>query len=278
MTGRARRPTAVRVRDSREGRSRRWRPGPSPARAAALLAIIACVLGLYGLTTAPALAITRIEVSPLTWTDHDELVRWLRLDPGVNAFQLSTDHFAAWLEEIPSVADARVEVRLPDTLAVTVTEREPILAWRVADVTFLVDRDGMLFALGAKVGGSVATLPTIVDDRAASKAILGIGTRLNATDLDAATRLASLKPADIGTRADALTVRISDADGFVITTTPASWTAVFGPYSPVLRTPQLIPGQVRLLRSMLFGQETRLLRIVLADETHGTVVPLPSGG
>ena len=280
MTGRARRPAAVRVRDARDarsGRSPRWRFGPSPARAAALLAMIASLLALYGLTTAPALAVTRIEVSPLTWTDHDELVRWLRLDPGINAFQLPTDHLAERLEEIPTVADARVEVRLPDTLAVTVTERQPILAWRVGDVTFLVDREGMLFALASNVGGSVAGLPTILDGRSGSTAILGIGTRIDPTDLDVATRLASLKPDDVGSGADGLVVRISDADGFVVTTTPASWTAVFGPYSPVLRSPELIPGQVRLLRSMLFGKETRLLRITLADETHGTVVPLASG-
>ena len=215
-------------------------------------------------------------VSPLSWTSHDELVRWLRVDPGINAFQLSTGHLAERLEQLPSVATARVEVRLPDTLAVTVTERQPILAWKVGDVTFLVDREGMLFALASQAGGSIATLPTISDGRAASKATLAIGTRLDPTDLDAATRLASLKPDDVGTRADGLSVRISDADGFVVTTTPASWTAVFGPYSPVLRSPELIPGQVRLLRSILFGQETRVARIVLADETHGTVVPLPS--
>lgn len=277
MTGRARRPAAVRSRRSGDGGTTRWRFGPSPARAAALLAIIACSLGLYGLATAPALAVTRIEVSPLSWTDHDELVRWLRLDPGINAFQLSTDDLAERLEELPSVAGASIEVRLPDTLTVTVTEREPILAWRVGEVTFLVDREGMLFALASKAGAGVATLPTIVDGRDASKAILGIGTRIDPTDLDAATRLASLKPDDVGTGAEALTVRITDSDGFVITTTPASWTAVFGPYSPVLRSPALIPGQVRLLRSMLFGQESRLLRIVLADETHGTVVPRASG-
>lgn len=277
MSARPRRVADVRLRRSGDGGAARWRFGPSPARAAALLAIVACILGLYGLTTVPALAITRIEVSPLSWTDHDELVRWLRVDPGLNAFQLSTDHLAERLEEIPSVAAARVEVRLPDTLTVAVTEREPILAWRVGDVTFLVDREGMLFALASNAGGSAATLPTIVDGRGASKVILGIGTRIDPTDLDAATRLASLRPDDVGTGADGLTVRITDADGFVVTTTPASWTAVFGPYSPVLRSPEMIPGQVRLLRSMLFGQETRLGRIVLADETHGTVVPLPSG-
>ncbi|HEY2916538.1 MAG TPA: hypothetical protein VGI98_04910, partial [Candidatus Limnocylindrales bacterium] len=106
-----------------------------------------------------------------------------------------------------------------------------------------------------------------------STATLFIGARLDPTDLDAATRLASLTPDDVGTRATGLVVRVNDADGYSLTTTPASWTAIFGPYTPVLRTPDLIPGQVRLLRSILFGQEDKLVRIVLADATHGTVVP-----
>ena len=278
MSDRTRRPAAVRSRRSIAGSAPGWRFGPSPARAAALLAIVACVLGLYGLTTVSGLAIERIEVSPLSWTNHDDLVQRLAVEPGINAFELSTDHLAERLEQIPSVAAVRIEVRLPDTLAVTVTEREPILAWRVGDATFVVDREGMLFALAGQAPANGLPLPTIVDVRGASRLILGIGSRLDPTDLDAATRLASLKPDDVGTRADRLVVRITDADGWVVTTTPASWIAVFGPYSPALRSPELIPGQVRLLRSMLFGQEARIARVVLADETHGTVVPLPSGG
>ena len=248
--------------------------GPSPVRAAALLGVLASVLALYGLTSAPAVVIQRVDVSPLAWTDHDELVRWLGVDPGVNAFALETSHLAARLEELPTVASADVSVGLPGTLRVTVTERQPILAWRVRDVTFLVDRTGILFALAGKGTGSAAAIPTIVDTRGSSPAILSIGTSLDPTDLDAATRLASLTPDDVGSRAKSLAIRVTDADGFVLTTAPGSWTAVFGPYSPVLRTPDLIPGQVRLLRSILFGQEDRLARIVLADATHGTIVPL----
>jgi cell division septal protein FtsQ len=254
----------------------RWRFGPSPTRAAALLAIVACLLGLYGATTSSALAIQRIDISPLAWTNHDDVVRWLGVDPGVNAFRLATGDLAARVEELPAVASAEVEVSLPGTLRVTVTERTPILAWRIGDVTFLVDRDGVLFALAGKAVGSAAALPTVVDSRGASRAILGIGARLDPTDLDAATRIASLRPDDVGSRATALAVRITDADGFVVTTSPASWSAVFGPYSPVLRSPELVPGQVRLLRSILFGRETQLARIVLADDRNATVVPLPS--
>ena len=70
-------------------------------------------------------------------------------------------------------------------------------------------------------------------------------------DLDAATRLASLVPADVGSGAEQLIVWVTDENGFIVRARPASWTAVFGYYTASLRTPELIPGQVRLLRSLL---------------------------
>ena len=64
---------------------------------------------------------------------------------------------------------------------------------------------------------------------------------------------------------------LDDQDGWTIR--PAvghSWTAVFGFYSATLRPPDLVPEQTRLLRGLLAGREATLLRIVLADGSHGT--------
>jgi hypothetical protein len=52
--------------------------------------------------------------------------------------------------------------------------------------------------------------------------------------------------------------------------------AVFGFYTPSLRSPEMVPGQVRLLRSLLSDREDALARVVLASETDGTYVALPS--
>jgi len=59
-------------------------------------------------------------------------------------------------------------------------------------------------------------------------------------------------------------------------TRPASWAAVFGFYTPTLRTPDLIPGQVRLLRSLLAGQEDAIQRVILSDDRSGTILPRPT--
>jgi hypothetical protein len=74
---------------------------------------------------------------------------------------------------------------------------------------------------------------------------------------------------------------VTDENGYVLNTKPTGWSAVFGFYTPSLRTTELIPGQVRLLRSLLEGREPQVDRVILASDTDGTYVarstPKPSG-
>jgi hypothetical protein len=120
-----------------------------------------------------------------------------------------------------------------------------------------------------------AALPTVVDDRARSAA-LGVGVRLDAVDVDAATRLASLNPTQIGSSAGKLAVVVTDDHGFELRAQPEGWTAIFGFYTPTLRKTEIIPGQVRLLSRLLEGRESEIASIVLADEHDGTYIPRPS--
>ena len=66
---------------------------------------------------------------------------------------------------------------------------------------------------------------------------------------------------------------VTDDNGFVLQARPNGWSAIFGFYTPTLRTTALIPGQVRLLRSLLDGREATVERVILASETDGTYVP-----
>jgi hypothetical protein len=113
-------------------------------------------------------------------------------------------------------------------------------------------------------------------DKRSTGASLRIGDRLGPVELDAARRLGSLEPSDVGSSAKALTVTVDDANGFVVRSAGGRWAAVFGFYTPTIRAPTLVPGQVRLLRSLLAGREGEVARIVLASETDGTYVPRPS--
>lgn len=52
------------------------------------------------------------------------------------------------LEQIPWVRQARVERRLPDTIAVTIVEREPMALWQNDRQMRLIDADGIVLTAG----------------------------------------------------------------------------------------------------------------------------------
>jgi cell division septal protein FtsQ len=245
-------------------------------RAAGLLGMLATGF-LFTLVTGPtAFGLTRTDLPTLTWTDPAAVTAALGLTDGTNVFRLDTRPLEAVLRTLPTVASADVTVGLPDAnVVVRIVERQPVLAWEVGDTRFLADADGLIFTsvdAGARLQSGVA----VVDDRRTQAgAALAIGGHLDAVDADVATRLGSLTAADVGSTATRLRITITDADGFVISA-PTGWSAVFGFYSPATRSTDMIPGQVRLLRSLLAGREGTLARIILASQTDGTYLPRPT--
>jgi hypothetical protein len=242
-------------------------------RAAALLGMLASGFLLSFVTGPSAFALTRTDLPTLTWTNSDAIRAALAVPDGSNVFRLDTAPLEAALEALPAIAAADVSVRLPDAaVVVTVQERQPVLAWQVGQTRYIADREGTVFAIldeKAPLPGGVG----VVDDRRTGGVLpLAIGSKLDAVELDVATRLGSLTPGDVGSNATGLRVAITDLDGFVVTTA-GGWTAVFGLYSPATRSTEMIPGQVRLLRSLLAGREASLSRIILASATDGTYVP-----
>ena len=259
----------------RSPRVRRASTRLTPIRAAALLGMLVSAGAIYGLSSSSVFGLREVSVGTLRFIDPARLRDSVGVAADTNLFALATDEVAGRLRALPAVAAANVEVRLPDTLSVTVREREPILVWVAGTNRFLVDRDGVLFATATEATPVVGGVPAMTDTRVAS-ATLGIGGRLDAIDLDAATRLGSLRPADVGSTAAGLVVSVTDENGFVVKATPGGWSAIFGFYTPSLRRPDLIPGQVRLLRSLLAGREATVERVILASDTSGTYIPRPS--
>ncbi len=99
-----------------------------------------------------------------------------------------------------------------------------------------------------------------------------VGDTLDPLDLDIATRLLSLAPADVGSNAARLRVVIDEHEGWTLGPAQGDgWVAIFGLYTSELRRPDLIPEQVRVLRSLLAGTgEAHIRRIRLADANGGT--------
>jgi POTRA domain, FtsQ-type len=244
---------------------RRASAGFGRTRALALLVLVLSGLAIYGASASSAFGFGRLDLSGAVLTDQAALRAALGVPPGANLFGLATDGIAQRLRGLPTVTDAMVEVALPDGIRVTLVERKPIAVWQVGGQRFLVDADRLAFA----PAGAVADLP-VVDDRRSLSSALAVGSVLDPVDFDAATRLAALHPVDVGSSAAALHVSIDDARGFALDTGPRGWTAIFGFYTPNLRQTELVPGQVRLLRSLLAGREAKIATVILADDRNGT--------
>jgi POTRA domain-containing FtsQ-type protein len=255
---------------------RRASAGLSPVRAGAILAMLVSSVAVYGVTQATTFEYADIVVDGATFTDRTAIVDALEGARGANLFTLVTRPLEDEVRKIPTVRGADVSVRLPSTVVVRIRERTAILVWRIGARRYLADSDGRVFVkLPDDPSAAPVDLP-VIDDRRAASVDLVVGATIDRVDLDAATRLGSLKPADVGSAAQSLLVFISDANGFTIRTRPASWQAVFGFYTPTLRTPELVPGQVRLLRSLLIGREPLVDKVILASETDGTYTERPT--
>lgn len=189
---------------------------------------------------------------------------------------------------LPLVATVRVIAGLPDGIQIRVREKSLLLRWQIGDRIYAVTESGELLGdvatldLVPTAAATLAAAPLLFDDRAPSP--LPAEKQLTPTELDVATRLASLTPEDLGTAATTLALRLTSDFGFVVEATGPSieWNAVFGIYSATIRPTSMIPGQVRLLRSLLAGRETSIGWVILADDQAGTytakgVRPPPPG-
>jgi cell division septal protein FtsQ len=243
----------------------------TPLRAGAILLMLLCAAGAYGVVGTGAFAFRHLKVDGEHYTSEDTVTTALAIQQGANLVRLRTDTLVAALRTIPTVRDAQVSIELPDTVRVRIDERQPILIWAAGESRFLVDRAGLLFATAAdEAAATIADLKVIHDTRTSAGGLF-VGATLDPIDLDVATRLGSLKPADLASAAADLTVTIDDTGGFVVSSGRDSWLATFGIYTPTLRPPSIVAGQVRLLRSILVERgEANLARIDLAKTTEGT--------
>jgi hypothetical protein len=194
-----------------------------------------------------------------------------------NLFRLPTAALVRELEDLPAVARVEAQATLPDALAIMVTERVPVLIWRAADQSLLVDAHGIV--ISAATAGA-EDLPHATDRRADAQPP-AIGERVDSIDLAAALRLAALTPQLIESEADGLALEIEDEHGWVLAAEPSGWQAAFGHYTPNLRPPTIIDQQVQCLRSLLADLGERELEMVFlspSEDRCGTfrVRPTPT--
>ncbi len=259
-----------RVGQPRAGRPiRRSSAGLSRTRALAALVVVLAGLAIYGVGESPVFSFrSPIDLQGARWTQPADVAALLAITDGTNLVTLRTDDLDARLAALPAVSSAEVRVVLPNTIRVNLVERQPILIWQTSTGRFLVDRTGLAFIRLADGAPIPNGLPTISDNRASSP--LAVGGSIDPVAFDAATRLGSLKPADLDSAANGLIVTVTDDQGFTLTAVPNLWKATFGFYTTSLRPTTMIPGQVQLLRSLLAGREAQVESVILADTLNGT--------
>jgi len=262
----------------RSGRGPRLNPGAAarlrPIALGALLVaafLLPPVAARANLTT-----VGQISVSGTLLLDPDAVIAAANIPIGSSLLAVNLRAAEEAVAALPLVASVRVSAGLPDGIQIRVREKSLLLRWQIGDLVYAVTESGELLGdtttlnLAPTAAAALAAAPLLYDDREGSP-LLAVG-QLTATELDVATRLASLTPADLGTGATTLMLRLLSDFGFVVEATGPSieWNAVFGIYSATIRPTSMIPGQVRLLRSLLAGRETRIGWVILADDQAGT--------
>ena len=260
------------------GRSARLTPGAAVqlrrlALGALLLAsfLLPPVAARASLTT-----VGQVSVIGTTLLDPEAVIAAANIPIGSSLLGVNLREAEEAVAALPLVAAVRVSAGLPDGIQIRVREKSLLLRWQIGDRIYAVSESGELLGetasldLAPSAAAALAAAPLLYDDRTPSP-LLTAG-QLTATELDVITRLASLTPEDLGAAATTLTLRLLSDFGFVVEATGPSieWSAVFGIYSVTIRPTSMVPGQVRLLRSLLAGRETRIGWVILADDQAGT--------
>ena len=265
-------------------------PGASSGRGARLtpgaaaqlrrLALGALLLASFLLPPVAARAnlttVGQVSVVGTLLLDPDAVIAAANIPIGSSLLGVNLREAEEAVAALPLVDSVRVSAGLPDGIQIRVREKSLLLRWQIGDRVYAITERGELLGetasldLAPSAAAALAAAPLLYDDRTPTP-LLAAGA-LTATELDVATRLASLTPEDLGTTATTLVLRLTSDFGFVVEATGPSieWHAVFGIYSATIRPTGMIPGQVRLLRSLLAGRETRIGWVILADDQAGT--------
>jgi POTRA domain, FtsQ-type len=139
------------------GVARRVAPGPRPKRARnrrrpdwlrALLTVL--LMGLAGecvwaAFNSPRLAVRRIVVTGSRTLSPDQVTAMTGVPLGSNIFRANLYRARKAVQAAPAIRDANVARLLPDTIAVTLEEREPALTLAAGTRLFDVDATGVVY-------------------------------------------------------------------------------------------------------------------------------------
>jgi cell division septal protein FtsQ len=251
------RPSAHARRSRPPLRRRVRRALPAPGRIAAGLLGAILVGGLLALINGPWLRVASVAWAGERYTPSNQLQRALASLDGAALLTIDASAVAAELQQLPAVSHATVEAVIPDTVRVRIVEKVAAFIWQTSAVRLIGVADGTLIgqvALRANLPDDMAALPLVDDRRVESRNII-VGDRIDASTLAAALRLSAVEPAQLGSTAADLDVRLTDDDGFLLVSKQPAWQADFGIYPEAASDPsgtldERVEAQVAAVRTL----------------------------
>jgi hypothetical protein len=249
------------------------------ARILGLLVVVAAAFAANWMLTSSVFKLDQAQVSgEVRYTDVQAVLAAAGIGAAdhPNVALLHGDEMRRKMLTFPAIADAQVDVQLPNHVSVTLTERQPVFALRRGTSLILVGADGLVLATADDPTLAALGVPVIEDDRTNPPVPIAVSGSIDPIELAAMLELGGLTPAAIDSAAASLALSVRDDDGFVLSAQPTGWQAIFGNYTPNLRPTDIIPRQVQCLRSLLGAGEAEVTTIYLAplDERCGTYVPV----
>lgn len=124
-----------------------------------VLALAAAGVGIRYLITSGPMKLDRIEVAGNEQASAAEIAESTQLQKEAHLLSLSTRTIASRVERVPWVKTAKVERILPSTIRITVTERRAQATLIIGDVSYLIDREGVVLAEGKSSGPDLIDFP-----------------------------------------------------------------------------------------------------------------------
>jgi cell division protein FtsQ len=150
-----------------------------------LLVPIAVATAAWALTYTPLFQARHIRVEGAVSLRPDAVRSLAGVEPSTNVFHLQTDAVTASLLTDPWIASASVERDLPDTIVLSIVERQPVGTIDTTGETSILASDGTILSASAATTSAVDALP---------KVQAALGTPDPAQRAAAATLLGALDP------------------------------------------------------------------------------------
>jgi hypothetical protein len=205
---------------------------PSRGRVLAALLAAALVAGFVVLLNGPWLRVTQVAWQGGELTADADLEGRVDAVRGENALLVDSAALRRRIEALPAVATARVDVRLPGTIAISLTEEAPAFVWRTRTMHLIGAADGTVIGQRGRdeaLPEDLAALP-YVDDRRNASRDLTVGDRIDIGELRIALELSRLDARALGSETRRASVHIDDEYGFVLDSADPEWSAAFGFY------------------------------------------------